>query len=155
MLDLDLGAGSLRISLADIDWPESLQDKVDILNNSLLALFIIYVLAMGLSGLSMLLNAGALVLPTKTAMVLVNLATASMGSLACIIGSTIITVAGSKAVDSINERGARVGLSAQRGFKLHVLAWIATGFMLAVTAFWFAQFFIVKSRARRSDKEGL
>ncbi|KAM4056733.1 SUR7/PalI family protein [Hirsutella rhossiliensis] len=154
MLDHDLGVGPVRVNLADMDWTESLQDKLDILNNALLALFTIYVLAMGFSGLSMLLNVGALLLPAKTAMVLVNLAVASMGGLACIIGSTIITVAGSKAVKHINEKGARVGLSAERGFKFHILGWVATGFMLAVTAFWLVQFLIIKLKARRRSKEG-
>lgn len=152
ILDHELGVGPVRVSLADIK-SESLQDTIDILNNALLALFIIYVLAVGFSGLSTLFCVGALLLPAKTVMVLVNLAVASMGGLACIIGSTIITVAGSKAVASINERGAKVGVSAERGFKFHVIGWIATGFMLAVTAFWLGHFLVLRLKARRGGKE--
>lgn len=145
MLDRELALGPVRLSLADMDWPESLQDKVDVLNNALLALFVVYVAAVLLSAAALALLSGPLVL--------VNLVVASLAGLACIVGSAVISVAGSKAVRSINERGARVGISAERGLKFEVMAWVATGLMLAQVAFWLALLLVLRWRARRGAKQ--
>lgn len=121
------------------------------LNDALLALFVVYVLGMGFSGLSMLLNLGAFLLPGKAGLLLLNLVVGSLSALACTIGSIIVTVAGSKGVQQINDKGARVGISAERGTKFYVLSWVATGFMLSVAIFWLVQFLAL----RRGKKAGL
>ncbi|KJZ79282.1 hypothetical protein HIM_01433 [Hirsutella minnesotensis 3608] len=154
ILDQELNLGPLHLSLADINWPESLQDMIDTLNNALFALFVVYVLAMGLSGLSMLLQVVAVLAPGKPVVALANLALASLAGLVCLIGSIITTVAGSKAAKHITERGTRVGISAERGNKFYILGWIATGFMLVVAVFWLGVFLTHKRRKNRGEKEG-
>ncbi|PHH92572.1 hypothetical protein CDD83_6734 [Cordyceps sp. RAO-2017] len=147
ILDHKLNVGRLGVGLNDLGWTDSVQDKLDILNDTLLGLFIVYVLGMGLSGLSMLLNLAALFLLGKSgAVVLANFMAASLAALCCIIGSVITTAAGSKAVDQINKRGARVGLAAERGSKFYIIGWITTGFMFAVTAFWLVQFLLLRRK---------
>ncbi|POR38809.1 Uncharacterized protein TPAR_00994 [Tolypocladium paradoxum] len=154
ILDHELKVGPLKLNLSDINWPDSIQDKLDVLNDALLALFIVYVLAMGFSGLSMLLNLGALLLPGKTGLLLLNLIVGSLGGLACTIGSIVVTVAGSKGVREINDKGAKVGISAERGTQFYLLSWIATGFMLAVAIFWLAQFLALRRKKKAELRHG-
>ncbi|KAJ6444423.1 SUR7 protein [Purpureocillium lavendulum] len=148
MLDHELSVGSLKLNLADINWPDGVQDKLDILNDALLGLFVLYALGMGLSGLSMFASVAAFLLPGRPAIVQANLVFASLGGLSCLIGSIIISVAGSKGVREINDKGARVGLSAERGMKFYILTWITTGFMLGVSVFWLAQFMALRRKKK-------
>ncbi|RDA90450.1 hypothetical protein CP533_3940 [Ophiocordyceps camponoti-saundersi (nom. inval.)] len=144
LVDSQLNSGPFKLSLTDVSWPDSVQDKIDGLNDALTGLFVVYVLAMGCSGLSMLASLGAFFLPDVRILILLNLVIASMGGMACLIGSIIVTATTSEAVRHINSRGARFGISALRGIKFYTVGWIATGFMLAVTAYWLAQFFLVR-----------
>ncbi|PWI70434.1 SUR7 protein [Purpureocillium lilacinum] len=156
MLDHGLSVGPLKLNLADINWPDSVQDKLDVLNDALLGLFVLYALAMGFSGLAMFTNAAAFLLPGRPPVVLANLVLGALGGLSCLIGSIIVSVAGSKGVREINDKGARIGLSAERGIKFYILTWISTGFMLGVAVFWLAQFMALrrkkKADAMRSEK---
>ncbi len=136
MLDHGLSVGPLKLNLADINWPDSVQDKLDVLNDALLGLFVLYALAMGFSGLAMFTNAAAFLLPGRPPVVLANLVLGALGGLSCLIGSIVVSVAGSKGVREINDKGARIGLSAERGIKFYILTWISTGFMLGVAVFW-------------------
>ena len=110
---------------------------------------------MGFSGLSMLLSLGAFMLPGKTGLLLLNFIVASLGALACIIGSIIVTVAGSKGVNQINDKGAKVGISAERGTKFYTLSWIATAFMLCVAIFWMAQFLTLRRKKKTELRHGV
>ncbi|PFH61040.1 hypothetical protein XA68_18357 [Ophiocordyceps unilateralis] len=144
LVDGQLNLGPLNLSLADIGWPDSVQDKIDALNDALTGLFVVYVLAMGCSGLSMLAGLGAFFLPGLGALTLVNLVVASLGGLSCFVGSIIVAATASKAVKHINDRGARFGISAERGVKFYTMGWVATGFMFAVTVYWLGQFFAMR-----------
>lgn len=156
MLDHGLSVGPLKLNLADINWPDSVQDKLDVLNDALLGLFVLYALAMGFSGLAMFTNAAAFLLPGRPPVVLANLVLGALGGLSCLIGSIVVSVAGGKGVREINDKGARIGLSAERGIKFYILTWISTGFMLGVAVFWLAQFMALrrkkKADAMRSEK---
>ncbi|RDA82378.1 hypothetical protein CP532_4013 [Ophiocordyceps camponoti-leonardi (nom. inval.)] len=156
LVDSQLDLGPLNLSLSDISWPDSVQDKIDGLNDALTGLFVVYVLAMGCSGLSMLASLSAFFLPDLSILTLLNLVIGSIGGMACLIGSVIVTATASKAVKHINDRGARFGISASRGIKFYTVGWIATGFMFTVAAYWLGQFFIVrhaKAAAKLSEKQ--
>ncbi|UNI21846.1 hypothetical protein JDV02_007798 [Purpureocillium takamizusanense] len=166
MLNHGLGVGPLKLNLADIDWPDGVQDKLDVLNDALLGLFVLYALAMGFSGLAMFANTAALVLPPqgpppfsyRPPVVLANLVLGALGALSCLIGSIVVSVAGRKGVREINDKGARVGLSAERGTKFYVLTWISTGFMMGVAVFWLAQFMALrrkKAAAVQQSEKGM
>ncbi|PNY25028.1 Uncharacterized protein TCAP_05033 [Tolypocladium capitatum] len=154
MLDHELKVGPLKLNLADLDWPDSIQDKLDVLNDALMALFVVYVLAVGFSGLSMFLNLGAFLLPGKAGLVPLNLVVGTLGGLACIIGTLIVAVAGPKGVREINDKGARVGISAERGIKFYIVSCIATGFMLGVAMFWLAQFLALRRKNKAEPSPG-
>ncbi|KYK59486.1 SUR7 protein [Drechmeria coniospora] len=152
LLDSELKVGSLKLSLGDLNWQDSIQDKLDIINDALYAIFIVYVLAMGLSGLSFLLHIAGFLLPDRTIIVLVNFAVASLAALACVIGSILVSVLGSKGVDKLNEKGQNVGLSATRGKKFFILSWIATVFMMFISVFWLVHLVFQRRQKRTATK---
>ncbi|KAF4587414.1 SUR7 protein [Ophiocordyceps camponoti-floridani] len=140
LVDSQLDLGPLHLSLADMGWSDSVQDKIDGLNDALTGLFVVYVLAMGCSGLSMLASMSAFFMPAMGILTLSNMAIGSLGGLSCLIGSIIVTATASKAAKHINSRGVRFGISAERGVKFYTISWVATAFMLTVAAFWLAQY---------------
>ncbi|PHH83679.1 hypothetical protein CDD82_5437 [Ophiocordyceps australis] len=153
VLDHQVSVGPVKINLATLEWPQSLQDKIDLLNGALLGLFVVYVVAMGFCGLSMLASLATFFLPAKRGIVFGNLALASFAALACLIGSIITTIVGSKGVSEINERGERFGVKAARGSKFYIISWIATGLMLGAALFWFGQLLTGRKRTGvKSDK---
>ncbi|PHH64832.1 hypothetical protein CDD81_3898 [Ophiocordyceps australis] len=152
VLDHPVTIGPITINLATLDWAQSLQDKIDLLNSALLGLFIVYVIAMSFSALSMLASLATLFLPAKRRLVLANLALASLAALACLVGSIITTIVGSKGVSEINKRGERFGVQAARGSKFYIISWIATGLMLGAALFWFGQLLTGKARVQKSEK---
>ncbi|KAG6039097.1 hypothetical protein E4U41_003294 [Claviceps citrina] len=154
ILDHELQAGPLKLNLASINWPDSIQENLDKLNRAILSLFLVYAIGAGLSGLAVLCSIVAYWKPDVGRIVLVNLAVASPGFLSLFIGSIIATAAANTGVKAINMVGRAVGLSATRGPKFHTLTWVSTGFMGFVALFWLVQFFAVRrSRKRRELSE--
>lgn len=152
ILDHELKVGSLKLNLADIGWPDTIQDKLDILNDALLGLFIVYALGVGFTGLSVISSFAAFFAPGRRRIIFTNFFLALFGFHCMFIGAIIVTVASSKGVDRLNKEGEKVGLSASRGTKFYILSWIATGFMLIVAAFWIGQFCTVR-RQKKKDKK--
>lgn len=133
--------------------PSHVQDKIDLLNDALLGLFIVYALAVIFSGLSMLLASAVLVLSRRTSVVIANLVVAGLGVLVSFIGSVVI-VSGSKVTDQINERDPRIGISAERGYKFAALCWVTTGLMLALVAFWVGYLLTLRRKRAPRNREG-
>lgn len=106
-------------------------------------------MAMGLAGLSVLANAAALFLPPLTAVVLANLGLASLAAIACLVGSLVVSIGGTRGASEINDPGARVGLVAEAGTKMMVLTWVATAMMFVVAGFWLLRFVAIW-RARKA-----
>ncbi|OAQ63135.1 SUR7 protein [Pochonia chlamydosporia 170] len=153
ILDKELKVGPAKLNLADINWPDSIQDALDVLNDALLGLFIMYTLGVGFSGLSALGGVASFLKPDARMLNLVNMSIAVLGFLCVLIGSIIVTVATNKGVSKVNDVGEKAGLSASRGEKFYILSWIATGFMGIVTLFWLARFFMARrQRGRLNEK---
>ncbi|KAK2606124.1 hypothetical protein QQS21_003519 [Conoideocrella luteorostrata] len=149
IVDKELKVGPLKLNLADIKWPDSIQDSIDSLNSALLALFIFYALGAGFSGLSALCSLFAIWKPDLRRMALINFVIASLGFLSILIGSIIVTVAANTAVKSLNKVGEKIGMSAIKGTKFYILSWVATGFMGIVMLFWMGKFWVVRRERKR------
>lgn len=122
------------------------------LNDALLALFVLYVLGAGFAGLAMLACVTAFFLVGRGAVVLTNLILAPLAMLCTLIGSIIATVAAKKGVKKINKLGDDVGLSADVGKKFLILTWVSAGFMIAVTVYWTAQICLMRRERKRTWK---
>lgn len=149
LLDHELKVGPFEISLADLNWPDEIEDAVDLLNTGIIAMFVVFVLSIGFSGLSMLGCMAAFFLSGRRWVTTANLAIASLGALCLLIGSIVITVAAHKGVKELNKYGDSVGLSATKGNKLIAITWVSAAFMMAVALYWVAQIYIAKRQRKR------
>lgn len=149
MLDKELKVGPVKLNLADINWPDGIQDKLDDLNDAFLGLFIMYVLGIGFAGLSMLCGIFAFFKPNVRLLSLANFTIGALGFLSLLIGSIIVTVATKKGVSALNKVGSKVGLAAERGDKFYALTWVATSFMGVITLFWMVSFCTIRRDRRR------
>lgn len=138
----------MAFNLADIDWPDGVQEHLETLNRILNALFAVYVFSVILTAISVLLGVVAFVNPIKP-MVTINMIFALAAAMTCLVGSGIVTVSISKGVTALNGQGRRVGLVAERGQKFCTMTWVATTFMIVVAGFWIWQ----KLPAQRQSRE--
>lgn len=153
LLDKSISVGPVDVSLNDLGYTDEIQEKVDILNDALLGLFILYVLGMGFSGIVICGSVGAFLAPARRSMALVNLIAALLGCLSLIIASILITVAVTKGVNEINDVGEEFGLEVQRGNKFLILSWVAAAVMISTTIFWGVRFGFLKKRAKRTTSK--
>ncbi|KHN95832.1 Actin cortical patch SUR7/pH-response regulator PalI [Metarhizium album ARSEF 1941] len=144
LLDKELGIGPAKLNLADIKWPQGIQDTLDVLNNALLGLLIMYALGAGLSFVSAVGGVAAFLKPDMRIFALVNFVIGGLGFLSIFIGSIIVTVATSTGVGAVNKIGNPIGLSASRGTKFYALSWVSTGFMGFVMLFWMVRFCMIR-----------
>ncbi|EFY87545.1 hypothetical protein J3458_002154 [Metarhizium acridum] len=148
LLDKELRIGPAKLNLADIKWPQGIQDTLDVLNNALLGLLIMYSLGIGFCAVSALGGVAAFFKPDMRILALVNLTIGGLAFLSIIIASIIVTVATNTGVKAVNKIGNPVGLYASRGEKFYNLSWVSTGFMGFVTLFWMARFCMVRRQRR-------
>ena len=148
LLDKEMSVGPLDFNLKDLDWPDEIQKQLDKLNDALMGLFILYVLGMGLSGVAILGCGTSAALPERKSVSLGNLIAAALAAGSLAIGSILITVAVTKGVDEINDKGEKVGVSVSRGTRFLAISWVATGVMLSATVFWGVRFCLDKRRLR-------
>ncbi|KAH7328129.1 actin cortical patch SUR7/pH-response regulator pali [Stachybotrys elegans] len=157
ILDQQLRVGPLELSLNDIDWPSDVQDAIQMLNNVLLGLFILYVLTMAFSGLTIIGTIVAVFLLSR-GVVLINMVIASLGMLTSTIASIIVTVVMTRGIDELNDVGQDIGLQGQRGSQFLTLTWIVSAFMIAATASYTVQCCLLTRQRRReramARKEG-
>lgn len=154
ILDKELTAGPVKLNLANIKWPDSIQETLDDINQAILGVFVIYAIGAGFSGLAFLSSILALWKPDLRRVVLANFVISSLGFLSLLIGSIVVTVAANKGVKDLNKAGEKVGLSATTGTKFYTLSWISTSFMGIVALFWLGQFCAVRrDRKRRGLNE--
>jgi hypothetical protein len=156
VLDHELKAGPLKISLADINWPSSIQKQIDRINGFLLAIFILYCLAIGFSGLAMLGSAGALFTGLTRLAIFANFTFAALAALVLLIASVIVIVAARQGQEMITDVGEAVGVSAIAGEKFIILSWVAFAVMAAATIYWLAQFWLERRARKRvfTEKPG-
>lgn len=155
MLDKELSVGPFELNLADLGWDERIQDRLDTINDALMALFILYVLGMGFSGLGVLGSAAAFIFAESKIIVLFNLATSALATIALLVGSILITVAVTKGVSEINDIAEEIGVHVERGNKFLIITWIAAGLIIVPMIFWAVRFAAIKRQTKhvRRSKE--
>lgn len=157
-MDHQLSLGPLHISLAKIHWPGSIQLKIDALNAALMALFVLYVLGVGFSGLAMLACIPAIILGDKRIILMVNTGLASLAAFFITIASIVATAAGSVAVNAINTEGKPVTVVATNGTKFYTITWVTAALMILSSLFWIGKFVFIwkkeKKERERYSKEG-
>lgn len=152
MLSHELEIGPFQLDLADINWPDDIQDKLDIVNKVLLGLFIVYVVGIAFSGLAILTSIGALFLVGRTSILLINFLLTTLAALAITIGSIVVTVAAKEGVHEINKVGEDVGVSATIGKKLLIITWVAAGVAIAAKVYWATALCLIWREKRRRWK---
>lgn len=152
MLNSQLEAGPLKINLADLNWPPEIQEKLDLVNDVILGLFIVYVLGMAFSGLAILGTAASIVFASSRLLTLANFALSALAALSITAGSIIVTVAGTKGIDELNKAAEDFGVRASRGAKFLAITWAAAACMIAAAAFWTTRFCLLCVERRRERR---
>ncbi|KAF5699648.1 hypothetical protein FGLOB1_11235 [Fusarium globosum] len=152
MLDKQLEVGPFQMNLADINWPDDIQDSIDLLNTALLVTFVFYVLAVGFSGLAMVASAGAFFLFARRGVNAVNVILSGLAALVLLIASILVTVAGKKGVNKIKDVGDDVGLSASVGKKFLALTWAAAALMIIAAIYWVMHLCLMRRERKRQWK---
>lgn len=160
MLDQDLSIGPFNVSLADLGWSDDITSALDSLNDALLGLFVVYLISIIATGLSLCAGIAALALykqPLTSRDELVNARwskansfLASLGATALFTGSIVVTVAADKAIKKFNRYGDDIGVSAEKGSKFRALSWSAFAFVLAAAVYWCLHKYLLK-RERRNQ----
>jgi len=149
MIDKELSAGPIELNLADFGWDERIQDKIDILNDALLGLFILYCLGMGFSGIAILGCIAAFILAESKIIVLVNFFVSSLAVLSLLVASILVTVAVTRGVDEINDVAEEIGVNVEMGTKFLIITWVAAGVMIAPVIFWAVRFCVMRKHTKR------
>ncbi|KAF7547806.1 hypothetical protein G7046_g8886 [Stylonectria norvegica] len=149
ILNHELGVGPFSLNLADINWPDDIQDSVDTLNDALLGLFIVYVLGVGFSGLAIIACIAGFFLTHRKSVVWINMAVATLAAICITIGSIIATVAATKGVNKINDLGDDVGISASVGKKFLAITWVSAGVMIVAMLYWTAHLCLERREKKR------
>ncbi|KAI1415784.1 hypothetical protein F5Y13DRAFT_206724 [Hypoxylon sp. FL1857] len=139
VLQKEIDAGPLKINATNIPIPDSIRETIDYLNSFLLAIFILYVLGSGFSGLSFLSCIIVLTLRRDSigrGTTVINAALTALAALSLAIGSAIATAISKKGVSEINSAGDDAGISAVEGTKFMIISWVAFAVMFVALLFW-------------------
>ncbi|KAH7017598.1 actin cortical patch SUR7/pH-response regulator pali [Ilyonectria destructans] len=147
ILNAEQEIGPYNLTLLDFDWPGDIETAVEILNQVLLVLFILYALGSGLSDISLLLCLIAFcVASSREVRVLSSLATLSI-----VIRSVTSTIGAFKGVQAVNEMGGDVGVSALVGMKFIILTWIPAGLKFLTTIYWIMKLCSLKRENKKRE----
>ncbi|KAB5572552.1 SUR7 protein [Coniochaeta sp. 2T2.1] len=149
-LDHSLSLGPLHLNLADLGFTRDLQDELNKIPRLLKALAVIYILAAGFTGLSLITSIAAVPAfdsPKARLVVLTNLGVAGLAVVLLLVGSLTTTVGARAAADKIDDLGEGIGLRARAGGKFIGMTWAGVGLMVVATGYWGWE--MVQSRKRR------
>jgi hypothetical protein len=140
LIDHDLNIGPAHINLADIGFPDAVQYAINLANDAIKAGAILYVLSVAFTGLGMLLSAATFSFDRNyqplRRLATVNLIVAVLAIIILLAASLAVTIGARKAVDKINEEGAKYGLTAERGTGFMALTWVAFAFSATAGVFY-------------------
>ena len=126
------------MNLADLGLTEDLQRQLDKIPRLFQALSAIYILAIVLSGLSLLFATARQFLQPPYVLLasLTSTTTAVVGVLGLLISNVLVAASVRPAADKINAFGQDIGLLASGGWKFLIVTWVAFASMVIVTVFW-------------------
>ncbi|KAF7547555.1 hypothetical protein G7Z17_g7641 [Cylindrodendrum hubeiense] len=151
ILNAELEVGPFNITLVDFDWPDDIQTGIEILNQVLLVLFILYALGSGLSGISLLLCLVAFCVAGSRGVAAINMVLSTLALLSIVIGSVISTIGAFKGVQTVNDLGGDVGVSAMVGMKFIILTWVPAGLKLLTTIYWTMKFCSLRREKKKRE----
>ena len=138
-------------TLADLDWPSDIQNAVDALNYAARAMFVLYCIGIGLTGLGMIAALFAVfahgVLHAWLNGLFDLLAFICLG-----IASALATAIAVEVVKAVEQFGEPIGIAAYRGTGFLGLTWAATGLVLLATFTWVFDCCAGRRRERPSYK---
>lgn len=145
-------SGHGNINLTDLHWPEEVDDGMRALRVASQATFVLYCIG---AAFAFVAFAAALVsiFFSGRLSASINILIDVLAFLAVGIASAIVTAIAVKAASIINDKGNRIGISAQKGGKFLILTWVATGLLLVASFVWCFDCIVGRrSRARKSSK---
>jgi uncharacterized BrkB/YihY/UPF0761 family membrane protein len=150
ILNQEMTTGPFGLGLADIKWPDTIQDKINNINSALLAFYIFLIIGIGSSGVSMLACVLAFFFGDKRTVLFANIIPTTLAAILITLGCIIITAASSIAVNAINKAGAKITLVADKGVNFYIISWSAAGFIIFPALFWITKLAILRNK----EKEG-
>ena len=147
-------SGHGDIDLTDLGWPDEVDDAISALEVAGNAMFVLYCIGIALAGLA-LISALASIFFSGRLSAFANIVIDMISFLAVGIASAIATAIAVKVADIINDKGERVGISAQKGDKFLILTWVATACLLVASLLWcFDCVFGRREKNRNRNRKG-
>ncbi|TPX15370.1 uncharacterized protein E0L32_004647 [Thyridium curvatum] len=134
LIDRQLGAGPLHLSLADLGLATDLQDGLDKLSNGLKILAYLYITAIALSAVSLCLSVFWLCRRAYKVS-WANFWAALLTALVLLVANTIVVIGGGS-VSRINGLGNKIGLSLSSGEKFAAITWASFALALLLALIW-------------------
>lgn len=128
-------SGHGDINLTDLGWPDEVDDAINTLEVASNAMFVLYCIGIAFAGLA-LISAIISIFFSGRLSAFANIIIDMIAFLAVGIASAIATAIAVKAADVINDKGDRIGISAQKGNKFMILTWVATACLLVASLVW-------------------
>jgi len=150
MIQSELAADGLNISLSDINYPSEIQHGINDLNDALDATFVLYCIGIAACGLVMITSLLAVFLHGSRLLSFGNWGLSSLAFLTLLIPSIIVTVAQSEMAKEINKYGNPIGLFAYKGSKYLALTWSATACIFVAAFCWVFEFCVGRAKGRNS-----
>ncbi|KAF1940256.1 hypothetical protein EJ02DRAFT_237446 [Clathrospora elynae] len=138
----------IDVTLQDLEWPQELQDGIQALNALMVAMFVLYVVAICLIFVALLAAIFAVVTSGRLSACL-NFLIATLAFLAIGLASALVTAVVVKGTNIINKYGNDIGVAARRGGKFMALTWAATALMLIVLLVWVVELFMGRKHSKR------
>lgn len=134
-LQQELDASGVDVDLADLDWPEEIDDGLRALRTASMAMFVLYCIAIAFIFLALIAAVAGVFLNGRLS-ALLNVIVDVLAFLAVGIASAIVTAIAVKAAHLINRYGNEIGVSATMGRKFLALTWAATACMFIASLVW-------------------
>ena len=154
MLQRELNtSGHGNINLTDLGWPSEVDSAIHALEIASNAMFVLYCIGIAFAFLA-LLSALISIFFAGRLSAFVNIGIDLIAFLAVGIASALATAIAVKAADVVNDKGERVGISAQKGTRFMVLTWVATACLFVASLVWCADCVVGRRDKMRSRKGG-
>ncbi|KAB8556599.1 hypothetical protein FH972_025636 [Carpinus fangiana] len=153
-LERELARGGLDLDLAQLHWPAAIDHGLRTLRRAFNAVFVLYCIGIGFTGLLLLGSLAALLLSSGARLVaLADLVLALLAFVALLVASAVVTYAGGKAADVVNDHGDAVDVNARRGGGFLGLTWAATALVFVAALAWSVECCVGRRRGTAVSKQ--
>lgn len=154
MLQRELNeSGHGNINLTDLGWPDEIDDAIHALEIISNAMFVLYCIGIAFAALALISGLISIFFNGRLS-AFVNIIIDMIAFLAVGIASALATALSVKAANIINDKGERVGVSAQKGSKFMILTWVATACLLVASLVWCFDCVVGRKRNQRTARKG-